>query len=282
MAGITINQSADLTNDTLQAGVIETMATESKLLAILPFMTVQGHGYSYNVETDLAGVEFREINTAYNTVPPQTERRTEFLTILGGEAIVDSFQLEVHSNINDLMAVETALTAKSIAHKYEQTFLNGDVAKDSKAFNGLIKRATDKGTFIEKGDLVDDLDEMLDKVQGGADAIIMNKKTRRALTKVAREQIEYKTNEFGVQVAHYGGLPIIDVEAELLADDIVFAVKFGVHEAVAGLQSRSGVHVKSLGELGETPQVKTRIEWFCGLAIFNDRAICMRKGVASA
>lgn len=283
MAGITLNQSADLTNDTLQAGVIETMATESKLLAILPFMAVQGHGYSYNVETDLAGVEFRQINEAYNTVPPKTERRTEFLTILGGEAVVDSFQLEVHSNINDLMAVETALTAKSIAHKYEQTFLNGDVAKDSKAFNGLIKRATDKGTFISKGEtLVSDLDEMLDNVQGGADAIIMNKKTRRALTKEAREQIEYKVNEFGVQVAHYAGLPIVDVESELLADDIVFAVKFGVHEAVAGIQSKSGVQVKSLGELGETPQVKTRIEWFCGLAVFNDRAICMRKAEASA
>ena len=275
MAGITLAQSADLTNDTLKAGVVETMATESKLLAVLPFLNVEGHGYSYNIETDMAGVEFRAINTAYNTVAPTTERKTEYLTILGGEAIVDSFQMEVHSDINNLMAVEVALTAKSVAHKYEQTFLNGDSAVDSNAFDGLIKRFV--ATAIPKGDLVADLDVLLDGVQGGADALIMNKATRRALTAVARDHITYKENEFGKQVAQYGGVDIVDVEAEILANDVILAVRFGVHEAVAGLQSRSGLKVKSLGELGETPQVKTRIEWFCGLAVFNPKAVAMRK-----
>ncbi|MFG3611437.1 major capsid protein [Rummeliibacillus stabekisii] len=283
MAGLTIAQSAELTQDELQRGVIETMATESKLLAILPFMNVEGHGYSYNVEKSLAGVEFRDVNTAYNTEAPETERRTEFLTILGGEAIVDSFQVEVHSNVNDLMAVETALTAKSIGHKYEKTFLNGDSAKKSTEFDGLIKRAAALETTVTaSADIVDDIDVLLDSVQGGADALIMNKKTRRALTKAARDNIEFKVNEFGVQVAYFGGVPIVDVEAEILADEYILAVKFGVHEAVAGLQSKSGVMVKPLGELGSTPQLKTRIEWFCGLAVFNDNTIAMRKPAEAA
>lgn len=275
MAGITLAQSASMTNDVLQAGVIETMAAESKLLAALPFMTVEGHGYSYNVEKSLAGVEFRALNTAYNTTAPETERKTEYLVILGGEAVVDSFQVEVHSNINDLMAVETALTAKAIAHKYEKTFLSGDSAVDTNAFDGLIKRSL--ATAIPKGDLVGDIDILLDNVQGGADALIMNKATRRSLTAAARGHITYRTNEFGVQVAQFGGVDIIDVEAEILENDIILAVKFGALEAVAGLQSRSGVKVSNLGELGETPQIKTRIEWFCGLAVFNPRAVAMRK-----
>ena len=279
MAGITLAQSADLTNDTLKAGVIETMATESKLLAVLPFLNVEGHGYSYNIETDLAGVEFRAVNTAYNTVAPKTERKTEYLTILGGEAVVDSFQMEVHSDINNLMAVETAMTAKAVAHKYEKTFLNGDSAVDSNAFDGLIKRSV--ASAIPKGDLVADLDVLLDSVQGGADALIMNKATRRALTAEARTGvITFRENEFGKQVAQYGGVDIIDVEADILANDIILAVRFGVHEAVAGLQSRSGLKVKPLGELGETPQVKTRIEWFCGLAVFNPKTVAMRKATA--
>lgn len=279
MAGITLAQSADLTNDTLKAGVIETMATESKLLAVLPFLNVEGHGYSYNIETDLAGVEFRAVNTAYNTVAPKTERKTEYLTILGGEAVVDSFQMEVHSDINNLMAVETAMTAKAVAHKYEKTFLNGDSAVDSNAFDGLIKRSV--ASAIPKGDLVADLDVLLDSVQGGADALIMNKATRRALTAEARAGvITFRENEFGKQVAQYGGVDIIDVEADILANDIILAVRFGVHEAVAGLQSRSGLKVKPLGELGETPQVKTRIEWFCGLAVFNPKTVAMRKATA--
>lgn len=276
MAGITLTQSANLTNDQLQAGVVQTMATESKLLAVLPFLTVEGHGYSYNVEKSLAGVAFRAVNTQYNTTAPETERKTEYLAILGGEAVVDSFQMEVHSNINDLMAVEVALTAKAIAHKYEKTFLTGDTSSETNAFDGLVKRYAEKA-IVNSGDIVADIDVLLDMVQGGADALIMNKKTRRKLTAVARTSVTYYTNEFGVQVAQFGGVDIIDVDAEMLKDDVILAVKFGVHEAVAGLQSKSGVKVKALGELGESPQLKTRIEWFCGLAVFNPNAVAMRK-----
>lgn len=278
MAGLTLAQTAPLTQDELQAGVIQTMATESRLLSILPFMTVEGNGYSYNVEKSLSGVEFRAINTAYNTVAPDTERRTEFLTILGGEAVIDSFQLEVHSNINDLMAIEVALTAKAIAHKYEHTFLNGDSAVDANAFDGILKRFAGKAQeVVSSGDVQADIDLLLDMVQGGASALIMNKKTRRDLTAVARTYIEYKVNEFGVQVAYFGGVPIVDIEQELLADEIIIAVRFGVKEAVAGLQSKSGLKVKALGELGETPQIKTRMEWFCGMAVFNDNTVAIRK-----
>lgn len=283
MAGLTLAQTKDLTNDELQAGVIETMAVESKLLAVLPFMTIEGAGYAYNVEKTLADVGFRAINTAYETVAPTTERKTEHLVILGGEAVVDSFQIEVHSNVNDLMAVETALTAKAIAHTYEKTFIAGDSATDANAFDGLNKRverlvnstATSASPFTN---LVDDIDELLDMVQGGADVLIMNKATRRALTKVARDAVTYTKNDLGVQVAQYGGVDIIDVESEILAENgTVYAVRFGEREAVSGLQSKSGVSVRPLGELGETPQLKTRIEWFCGLAVFNPNTIAKRE-----
>ena len=276
MAGMTLSQSAKLTQDVLQQGVVETMATESKILAVLPFMTVEGHGYSYNVEKNLGSAQFRNVNEAYNSTAIETEKETEYLTILGDEALIDSFQMEVHSNINDLMAVEVALRSKGIAHKYETTFLNGQGT--SKDFKGLLKRVADGDQELAGTEnLVDDVDALLDMVQGGADALIMNKKTRRKLTAVARDYITYAHNEFGKQVAKYGDVDILDVEQEILADDYVVAVKFGVHEAVAGLQSKSGVMVKKLGELGETPQVKTRIEWFCGCAVFNPKTVAVRK-----
>lgn len=281
MAGLTLAQTVELTTDVLQKGVIETMATESKLLAKLPFMTIEGAGYAYNVEKSMAGVNFRSINTAYTIDAPTSERKTEHLVILGGEAVIDSFQVEVHSNVNDLMAIETALTAKAISRKFEQTFLNGDAAVDSKSFDGLIKRVDSSKVFAPsvkdgKSDIVGDIDILLDEVQGGADALIMNKKTRRELTGVARTNVTYYMNEFGVQVAQFGGVDIIDIEAELLADGIILAVRFGVQEAVSGLQSKSGVNVRSLGELGETPQIKTRIEWFVGMAVFNPLTVAMR------
>lgn len=296
MAGLTLAQTKDLTNDELRSGVIETMAKESKLLAVLPFLTIEGSGYAYNVEKSLATVGFRAINTAYESTPGTKERKTEHLVILGGEAVVDSFQIEVHSNVNDIMAVETALTAKAITYTFEKNFVAGDVAQDANAFDGLTKRAeitidkeyaqtavtADKTVVYDT--LVNDIDELLDEVQGGADALIMNKATRRYLTTVARDgAITQTKNEFGVQVTQYGGVDIIDVEAEVMPENgKVFALRFGANEAVCGLQSKSGLNVKPLGELGETPQLKTRIEWFCGMAVFNPNTLAMRSVTVTA
>lgn len=278
MAGLTLQESLQMTNDKLQAGVIETLAIESKLLAVLPFMTIEGGGYSYNVETGLPDVQFRAVNEPYVPSNADRARQTEHLVILGGEAVVDSFQVEVHSDVNNLLAVETQLKTKAIAHKFEQTFISGDSEVEVNEFDGIKKRVEASGNVLAYGSLAeeglvslaDHLDNLLDMVQGGADALIMNKATRRKLTREARDAITYTTNSFGVQQYSYGGVPIIDVEAEILAEnDEVFAVRFGEREAVAGLQSRSGVNVKPLGELGETPQIKNRIEWFVGLAVFN-------------
>lgn len=278
MAGLTLQESLQMTNDKLQAGVIETLAKESKLLAVLPFMTIEGGGYSYNVETGLPDVGFRGLNEKYNPSNATRVRQTEHLVILGGEAVVDSFQVEVHSDVNNLLAIETAMKAKSIAHKFEKTFISGDVEVDVNAFNGIKKRVTESGNVLATGSLADEgvtsladhLDNLLDMVQGGADVLIMNKATRRKLTREARASIEYTTNSFGEQQYLYGGVPVVDVEAEIMAEnDEVFAIRLGEREAVAGLQSKSGVNVKPLGELGESPQIKNRIEWFVGLAVFN-------------
>lgn len=282
MAGLTLYESLQMTNDKLQAGVIETLALESKLLAVLPFMTIEGGGYSYNVETGLPDVQFRAVNDPYVPSKSDRVRETEHLVILGAEATVDSFQVEVHSDVNNLLAIETALRTKAIAHKFEQTFISGDTDEDVNAFDGIKKRVTASGNAIAYGSLTDEgvesladhLDNLLDMVQGGADALIMNKATRRKLTREARESIEYTTNTFGVQQYTYGGVPVIDLEAEIMPEnDEVYAVRFGEREAVAGLQSRSGVNVRPLGELGETPQMKNRIEWFVGLAVFNPYTI---------
>lgn len=285
MAGISLAQSAKMTQNELQAGVIEILATESKLLNILPFMNVVGSGYSYNVEKNLGSAQFRNVNEAYTSNAIETDLRTEALVILGDEAVVDTFQIATHSNVNDLMAIEVALRTKAIAHQYEKSFINGK--GNVKDFKGILVRYEDVSAnevqkaqvFEASENLVDDIDVLLDSVLGGADCLIMNKKTRRALTSVARTSCEYKQYEYGTQFTLYGGLPIVDVETEILADNYVIAVKFGVKEAVCGLQNGS-IQVTPLGEMESSPALKTRIEWFCGMAIFNDKKVAIRKPTA--
>lgn len=302
MAGISLVQSARMTNDVLQAGVIEVLATESKLLQLLPFMNVQGSGYTYNIEKNLGSAQFRKVNGGYTIGAIETIPVTERIVILGDEAVVDTYQIAVESDINNLMAIEVALRTKAIAHKFEKCFINGGKAANSgvpsetaaNEFVGILPRYTEAtpanipadalplytAQVIEKSDdFINDLDTLLDMVVGGADALIMNKKTRRQLTAKGRAFCQYRQGEFGTQFVQYGDIDIIDVDGELLDDEVVIAVKFGAKEAVCGLQN-GGVRVTPLGEMESQPQLKTRIEWFVGLAVFNPKAVAIRKVAA--
>ena len=299
MAGISLAQSARMTNDVLQAGVIEVLATESKLLQLLPFMNVQGSGYTYNIEKNLGNAQFRKVNGGYNYGAIETIPVTERIVILGDEAIVDTYQIAVESDINNLMAIEVALRTKAIAHKFEKCFIDGGktagsgVPSESVAneFVGILTRYTETApanipsnalslyqaqVITKTDDLIGDLDTLLDMVAGGADCLIMNKKTRRQVTAKGRAFCDYRQGEFGTQFVQYGGVDIVDVDGDLLADDVVIAAKFGAKEAVCGLQN-GGVRVTALGEMESQPQVKTRIEWFVGLAVFNPKAVAIRK-----
>lgn len=302
MAGISLAQSARMTNDVLQAGVIEVLATESKLLQILPFMNVQGSGYTYNIEKNLGNAQFRKVNGGYNYGAIETIPVTERIVILGDEAIVDTYQIAVESDINNLMAIEVALRTKAIAHKFEKCFIDGGKTAGSgvpsetaaNEFVGILTRYTETApanipstalplytaqVITKTDDLIADLDTLLDMVAGGADALIMNKKTRRQLTAKGRAFCEYRQGEFGTQFLQYGGVDVVDLDGDLLADDIIIAAKFGAKEAVCGLQN-GGVRVTALGEMESQPQLKTRIEWFVGLAVFNPKAVAVRKVAA--
>lgn len=303
MAGISLAQSARMTNDVLQAGVIEVLATESKLLQLLPFMNVQGSGYTYNIEKNLGSAQFRKVNGGYTIAEIETIPVTERIVILGDEAVVDTYQIAVESDINNLMAIEVALRTKAIAHKFEKCFISGGKAAGSgvpsetlaNEFVGILPRYTEKTpanipadalplftaqVITKSDDLIGDLDTLLDMVVGGADCLIMNKKTRRQLTAKGRAFCEYRQGEFGTQFVQYGGIDVVDVDAELLADDVVIAAKFGAKEAVCGLQN-GGVRVTPLGEMEVQPQLKTRIEWFVGLAVFNPKAVAIRNVAAT-
>lgn len=274
---MTLADSLKLTKDTLQAGVIETLATESKLLAVLPFMNIVGSGYSYNVETKLSDTQFRAVGEAI--VPGETswETRTEALKIMGDEAVIDTFQVAVYGNVTDLMALEVGLKTKAIAHKFEKTFISGDSDTNVKEFDGIEKRIIEGQKVAATEDLFTDVRNLRNKVQGGVSAYIMNKNTVVDYEGKYKEYLTWNRNEFGVPVAAIGGVPVIDVESEILGKDgDIYAVRFGAKEAVCGL-TNGGVQVKALGEVDNAPQLKTRIEFFCGLAVFNDKTIAKRE-----
>ena len=277
---MTLVEANKYSTDVLQRGVIETMARENVVLELLPFMEIEGNSYQYNVETALPNVEFRNVNEGYTAGVGTVKKESESLVILGGDVDLDKFIVATRSNVNDIRAVQTAMKAKAIANTYAKTFFDGDPETSSnKQFKGLAKRLEGGNQIVEGAITLDNLNALLDKVYGGADVLIMSKATRREVMKVLQESnhyIENGSDAFGRPVAMYGGVPIRVVEDSIHALGHIYAISFGVMEKVCGLQN-GALSVRDLGEIDSMPVLKTRIEWYCGMAMFSPDCVGLLK-----
>lgn len=292
---LTLVEAQKLSTDTLQAGVIETIVKESAVLQMLPFQEIVGNAYSYNVEKALPTVAFRNVNEAYTANEAQFEQRSESLVILGGDVELDRFIIQTLSNVNAQVAIQIAEKAKAMANTFTKHFFKGSKATNAKAFDGIDVRVAGTSQELASAATTDEeilaeLNELLDTVRGGADALFMTKRTRRkmlAIMQKSQHYIENGADAFGRPVSMYGGVPIMTVEEDVLPTDAtdplkpkadIYAIKFGVYTHVAGLQN-GGVSIRQLGEATGKPAEITRIEWYVGLAMFNPYSAARLKGV---
>ena len=146
----TLAQSALLSENDLQRGVVETFVQESTILDRIPILGIEGNAYAYNSELALPGVEFRAVNTAYTESTGTVAQSTVGLVILGGDADVDKFIVQTRGNLNDQRATQTRMKVKAAVYKYQDTFFNGSTGTDANSFNGL-KTSLSGGQVISMG-----------------------------------------------------------------------------------------------------------------------------------
>ncbi|MDO8532663.1 MAG: hypothetical protein Q7T26_10975 [Dehalococcoidia bacterium] len=118
---LTLAEASKLSNDTLLAGVMETIVQESPILQLLPFVEVVGNGLTYNQENAAATAGFYDVGDTWAESTPTFTQVTATLKILGGDADVDAFLARTRSNIQDLEAAIVQLKAKAVAYKFEDT-----------------------------------------------------------------------------------------------------------------------------------------------------------------
>lgn len=287
---ISLVESAKLSQDMLQKGVIETVIRSSAVLEVLPFMEIVGNAYAYNTVDALPTVGFRDVNEGYVESGSQFTQKSDRLYMLGGDVDVDKFIAETRGNLNDQRAIQTELKAKAVAEEYTKAFFNGDSVANVKQFDGITKRLVD-AQDVAVADAVNgaltlsDLNTLLDTVPYGADALFMNRSTRRIvmnLLQASNHYVEVGQDSFGRPVTHYAGIPIRVVEDVMLpavaGANSIYAVKFGPMTDVCGL-THGGIRVTDIGELETKPAYRTRIEFYCGLAVFNPKSIARLKGI---
>ncbi|PAU67212.1 major capsid protein [Bifidobacterium criceti] len=313
---ITLTEAAKLSTTDLQKGVLETFVQTSPVLDRIPMLEIEGNAYAYNSEATLPGVEFRAVNGSYSESTGTVNQKSETLAILGGDADVDRFIQQTRSNLNDQRATQTAMKVKAISYKFQDTFINGDTTTDANSFDGLKKRLTgnqvidadtnglnvvgssnaDIHTFLDK---LDELLAAVPGINGTNGAIYANAKIIRKIASALRHvslDAVLMEDIAGKRAIQWNGIPILDLGTTAAGDDIlpltetqgtasntssIYAVRFGVDEgdqAVTGL-TNGGVQVEDLGQLQSKPAYRTRIEFYCGMAVFGGKAAARLKGV---
>ncbi|MEX1254042.1 MAG: major capsid protein [Dehalococcoidia bacterium] len=291
---LTLSEAGKLSNDVLKVGVIETVIKESPVLQTLPFIEIVGNGLTYNRESVAAAAAFFDVGDTWTESTPTFTQQTATLKILGGDADVDNFLVATRSNVQDLEAAIVQLKAKAVQQKFDDTFVNGDVGVDAKAFDGIDKLTTSGQTTsmgTNGGTLtLAKLDELVDLVLGGKpDLLLMSKRTRRALNGLARTAggfLETDRNEFGQMVQFYDGVPIgisdyiSDAKTVGTSSDCstIYAVQFG-EGSVAGLTAPGGLEVERVGSLETRDATRTRVKWYVALALFNTLKLAKLTGV---
>lgn len=292
---LTLEEASKLSNDMLLQGVVETIIKDSPVLKQLPFIEIVGNVLTYNQEKTLPSIDFYNVDETWTESTPTFEQKTASLKIMGGDADVDNFLKATRSNIQDLETAVVELKAKALKDKFEETFIYGDASGGSKEFDGLrklIDTTTASDQVIAMGDAgatltLGKLDELIDAVKGGKpDILLMSRRSRRklnALVRAAGGMVESDRDRWGNFVQLWDGIPIgvndwiLDthtlsggVETGITGGECSTIHAFQMGEgALCGLTSPGHLTVEPIGSLETKDASRTRIKWYCSLALFS-------------
>lgn len=308
---LTLAQAAAASSNMLARGVQETLVPNSPFLARLRFATIEGNAYQYNTEATIGGAEFRAVNAGYAESTGTFASATESLVIMGGDADVDRYLQQTRSNLIDQMQTQVKMKSKAVAYLFNDTMINGDVAKDANAFNGLAKRLTgaqviDAGGIPIVGNAGSDMQAFFDAVDNllsacpGADMLVANSavlaRFRSASRRLTAGSIGYQDGDLGRATLTYNGIPLVDggkrvdgtpvVGPDATGSDAtsIYAINYGdglLDEGVVGL-TNGGVQVDPPRQLETKPAWRSRIEWYVGLALFGKQPAARLRGVLPA
>lgn len=296
MSGLTLIEAAKLeSGDEYRRGIIEIYSGSSDILANLPFQGIQGNALKYNREANYPGVGFRGVNEAYTPSVGVLNPQVETLVIAGGELDVDKFIVDTMGA--QQRSVQEAMKVRALSLAWTNKFINGNNSTDPREFDGLEKRcvgnqvidagSTANGAALSLAKLDQAIDQTLNPTH-----LIMSKAMARKFAAAGRTTsvsgyVQYVPDELGRRIMQYNGLPILTVDLDNNGNSIlgfdeaaasgtdtatsIYIVSMGA-DGLTGIQN-GGINVRDLGELQDQPLMRTRVEWYNGIAVFNGRAV---------
>ncbi len=233
---LTLTEYELLATDEMKKGIMKTIIKTSPVLARLPFVTITGNAYLYNVETAEAGTQWAAVGDIINESPPTYAQRTTHLHNLIGDADVDEFMQQTRTNVQDITTATIELKAKAIAYEFEKQFIYGGTSTTAptNAFDGILKLIAERegasnndldpannSQVVDQTALASDgatlslvkLDELVDAVRPGKpDALMMSRKVRRDVNSLMHASgvgLAVTKDEFGRMNTMWDNMPIL-------------------------------------------------------------------------
>lgn len=291
-----------------KAGILQTFAQASPLLAAMPLVSIAGNSYAWTRESNLGSVGFRAVNSALAEAAGSVETRSVALKIIGGDLDVDNFLIQAHGpgtrSAHETM--KATLLAQTVAYQIIKgsTTAAGGATADANGFDGLQVRyggGFSTSTVVDGGENADQiienngasqalsvkkLDELIQAVDNPTH-ILMAKKMKVNLMAYLRSSsaITMTRDEFGRLSTSYNGLPIL--EADVLGtatglqqlgfnennDSSTSIYCLSMSDMGLHMVQNGGVQIRDLGEQDSKPVHRTRVEWYCNVVDAHPRCV---------
>lgn len=274
---VTLAEAQKNVQDDIQSGVIDEFRKSSWLLDHITFddaVSPVGGGatltYGYTRLKTQPTADFRAINTEYTPSEVTKERHTVELKVFGGAFEIDRV-IAGMGGIVDEVQLQIEQKAKAVKALFNNTFINGDNATDSNAFDGLDKAVTGTVTDFVLPDTLDMssakkieenyvdfmfyLDKFLKKLDGAPSFIGGNTDMISVIQLCCKLAGRYQTtkDDWGRQVETYNGIYLLDFGSKPGSNNPVVATSTtdGTSPLYFGRLGLDGLHGVSMA--GESP-----------------------------
>ena len=314
---ITLEQAKVGMADKVDQQVVDMFRRSSLLLDRMTFDNAISPGtggstlvYGYTQLKTPSTAAVRAINTEYTPGEAIREEKTAKAVIMGGSFQVDRV-IQSTSGAIDELVFQADEKVKAVSNFFTNAVINGTNAT---TFDGLKALLTGSSTeYTATADLttsanidanyqhfLDELDEFISGLDGGADMLIMNRKMLGKLRGIARRAGYFSSSrdEFGRTVETYNGITLMDAgqyfngtnSVDIVADtpassgvagtSDIYAVKFGL-DAFHGISPTGTKVVQTyMPNLMEPGAVKKgEVELVAGVALKNTLKAGRMKGI---
>jgi hypothetical protein len=249
---VTLAEAKNNTQEDYDPMVIDEFRKNSEILDSLIFDDVvspAGGGstltYSYRRLKTQPTAAFRAINNEYTPQNAETEKHSVDLAVLGGSFEVDRVVANMGPAASGAIALNITQKVKAATTLFQDSVINGDVATDANAFDGLDKAltgsstedATSKPDWTDVSDngfkILDSLDAFLSMLDGDPTVLVGNAKALAKIRAAGRRTSQYVkdpiedllgANGRPITRETYGNILLVDAGAKAGTNDPIIPV----------------------------------------------------------